>query len=269
MCWYIEYLARHYSSPASISNAISHLRTFYSLSDISTRPLFHHRVGLALRSVAINIRHQPVGKHPVDPALLRAVMHQLGRCRSPEAMKLAILLMFMGFLRQSSVAPHSVKGFDHTRHLTTADITPTHSGLRVKLKWTKTLQSSADATNIMLPTTEDPALCPLRAYTKYMAVAPTTVSNKQPLLRHNDGNTLTVPFIRRQWALALAALGKTTTQFSLHSLRRGAAHYTYNEARADLNDVMSHGTWRSQAVRAYIKPDTVNHNSVHTALGRI
>ena len=269
VCWYIEYLARRMSSPASISNAISHLRTFYTLVGRSTAPLTHTRVLLALRAISIGMRHIPVSRDPVTPGILKEALANVHRLPNPDTMRLALLLMFMGFLRQSSVAPVSVPKFDYTRHLTKADATLTAAGLRIKVKWTKTMQSSADATSILLPATNDQSVCPVLAYRRYSAQPHYKGGPNTPLLCHKDGNPLTVPYIRRQWATLLATIGKSAQQYSLHSLRRGAAHYTYNACHAKLTDVMQQGTWRSDSVRAYIRPDPSVHTTVHRALRRL
>ena len=269
VCWYLEYLAGQGLAPASISNAVSHLRTYYLLAGLDTTPLHHFRVGLALRALSTTIRHVPVLRGPVSPDLLKSVIAAINEAQSPQAMRLALILMFVGFLRQSSVAPQSVSAYDSTRHLSASDLTLTPAGLRVAIKWTKTLQTSADATSILLPPTEDPLLCPVRAYCSYRDAFPSHQQQDAPLLRHSDGNALTVPFIRRQWNLLLKRVGASPATHSLHSLRKGGATYTYNVARADLNDVMTHGTWRSQAVRAYITPNQGPGNTVYQALQRL
>ena len=242
-CWFIEYLARAKYTPGSISNVVSHIRTFYKLAGLKDEHWHHYRVGLAMRAVAISV------------------------VKAPLETRLAVLLMFIGFLRQSSIAPNTVAQFDPTRHLTPEDLTPSARGLIVKVKWTKTIQRAADAKSLLLPTTADAALCPLRAYKAYIqARAPPPAG---PLLILEDGNPVTTRFIARQWALMLDAAALDRKKYSLHSLRRGAAGYTYNNQRADLNDVMVQGTWRSMAVRDYIKPKDIQENSVHQALRRL
>ena len=256
-------------APQSISNTISHLRTYFQLAGLAPTPLHHHRVGLALRAISTTIRHFPAPRLPVTPELLTRALSSAHHAQSPEATHLALLLMFMGFLRQSSVAPPSVATYDHTRHLAAKDLRLAEQGLHLNIKWTKTIQSSADATSLILPPTANKALCPVTAYQAYCGAAPPPRTPLSPLLRHQDGNTLTVPFIRRQWAHLVTSIGEDPAQFSLHSLRKGAADYTYNVARADLNDVMTYGTWRSQAVRAYIRPPQGPQNSVYQALNKL
>ena len=218
--------------------------------------------------MATTIRHTPAPRAPVSPDLLKRILAAVSEVPSPSATRLAIILMYMGFLRQSSVAPQTVSAFDPTRHLTAGDLQVTPKGLQVHLKWTKTLQSSADATDILLPPTADSSICPLAAYQAYRLHQPATAPTA-PLLVHGDGNTLTVPFIRRQWVHLVSRAGADPSAYSLHSLRKGAANYTYNVAKADLNDVMTHGTWRSQAVRTYITPQQGPTNSVYQALQRL
>ena len=131
----MEHLARGGKYPATISNIISHLGTFYLLLGLSTCALNHTRVGLALRAIAISIRHVPDPKQPVTPALLKAALAHIEVVDSPRQVKFALLLMYMGFMWQSSVAPSSLAKFDPTRHLVVADIVTTTDGLTVKLKW--------------------------------------------------------------------------------------------------------------------------------------
>ena len=182
--------------------------------------------------------------------------------------KMAILLMFMGFLRQSSVTAQTVRAFDMTRHITTADVSVSPKGLHVKLKWSKTIQKASDAKSIIMPRTNDPELCPVRAHSAWMAVKPDTTP-ASPYLTFQDGNPLTTRAIARSWGEAVKAAGYDPKLISLHSLRRGGASFTYNDCRADLNDVMHQGTWRSMAVRDYIRPKDTTLNTVHDALKRV
>ena len=266
-CWFIEHMVLSGHSPGSISNTISHLRTYYKLAGLNQAPWHHYRVGLALRSVAINIRHVPNPKLPINPGHLKAIFAHISKAKSPRALRVALLLMYMGFMRQSSVAPLTKAAFDPTRHLTPQDVTSNPQGLKVKLKWTKTIQRSSDAKTLLLTTTKNPGLCPVNAYNQY--IKHRAPPPKGPLLIHADGNPLTTRFIARQWTELVKQAGLAPASYSLHSLRRGAAEFTYNKAKADLNDVMTQGTWWSLAVRAYIKPPDGQRNSVHEALSRI
>ena len=201
----------------------------------------------------MNIRRPKDDKLPVTPQVLEAAMFyiRLGPHHLP--LLLGILIMFLGFLRQSSVAPAIVATFDPTRHLTWADVYPAPSGLVVHIKWSKTIQWAADQKSILLPETKDPLLCPLRAYRQYAAPHHAALSGA-PLLTFSDSNPLTTRYIARRWHGALKEAGLPVSSYTLHSLRKGGASFAYNHGKADLNDVKAQGTWKSDAVRSYIKP---------------
>ena len=248
---------------------MSHLRTYYRLAGLRDAPLHHYRVSLALKAVSTTIRHNPDTKLPVTPAILKQVISHLPPGPLFLPVKLALLIMYMGFLRQSSVAPPTVKAFDSTRHLTWADITDTPKGLSLTLKWSKTIQKSQDAKRLLLPPTQDNTLCPVRTFRQLKASIGAPRLPSSPLLTFEDKRPITVRVVARIWTQAIKDAGLSPTAYSLHSLRRGGASYTYNDAKATLNDVMHQGTWRSAAVRAYIKPQEHSYNSVHHALMRI
>ena len=176
--------------------------------------------------------------------------------------------MFVGFLRQSSLAPPTTTTFDLTRHLTWDDVAETTAGLNIKLKWTKTIQRSADATSVLLAPIKGSPACPLAAFKRYAATRPTPTGHA-PLLTYEDGKPVTTRYIARRWATLLNKVGHSTSIYSLHSLRKGGASFAYNDGGADLNDVMTQGTWRSLAVRDYIKPADGKANSVHCAFARL
>ena len=264
-CWYMEYLASLSYSPGAISNHISHLRTFYRLAGLHTSPLHHYRVHLALRAISITLRHTPNPKLAVTPAILKKALHHIRLSQANQGVALAIIIMFMAFLRQSSLTPPTVKAFDPSRHLTREDVHTTANGLSIQLKWSKTIQKSCDLKTILIPPTQDPELCPVRAYAAYSAALPAP-SPKAPLLVFPDYNPITTRHVCRLWTQALKDAGLSPSAYSLHSLRKGGASYAYNDANAKLNDVMSQGTWRSLSVRDYICPAEQSMNSVHRAL---
>ena len=216
----------------------------------------------------MNIRRPQADKLPVTPEVLRAVLGRIEKGPDRLPLTLGILIMFVGFLRQSSVAPGSVASFDKTRHLTREDVFNSSRGLVIRLKWSKTIQRSADQKTILLPQTNDPRLCPVRAFNAYIAARPTAAPSA-PLLTFRDGNPITTRYISRRWIAALKEAGLSTTAYSLHSLRKGGASFAYNHGKADLNDVMAQGTWKSDAVRTYIKPQDAAPNTVHAALSAL
>ena len=268
VCWYIEFLVQRSYTPGTISNHISHLRTFYKLAGLPDRPLHHYRVSLALRAVAMTVRHTPSPKDAVSPQDLKAAIASMPMDYQSLIVKQGLLMMYMGFMRQSSLTAASVGAFDHTRHVTLNDVWLTSKGLNVRIKWSKTLQKSSDLKVLLLPPTSDKAICPVATHLKYMSVRPKSLP-EAPYLIHQDSNPVTTRYLARVWARALKSVGLDPSAISLHSLRRGGATYTYNQPNTKLNDVMTQGTWRSSAVRDYIRPTHAQYNTVHQALKRL
>ena len=112
-----------------------------------------------------------------------------------------------------------------------------------------------------------------RLYKKHLTSRPQThaglAAPQAPLLTFKDGSPLTTRFMAHRWSQALQAASLSTTGFSLHRVRKSRASYTYNQCGTDLNEVMSQGTWRSAAVRTYIKPQEAAPNSVPTTLSAL
>ena len=216
----------------------------------------------------MNVRRATNDKLPVTPSILKAALTHINAQPGSEPVTLGIILMFVGFLRQSSVAPATVATFDPTRHLTHADTWPTPRGLVVRIKWSKTIQRAADLKTIVLPPTADPKVCPIKAHAACRAASP-SLQPTAPLLAFKDGNPVTARYLARRWTAALQAAGYSPSAYSLHSLRKGGASYAYNEGDARLNDVMAQGTWQSAAVRTYIKPHEGAPNKVHAALAAL
>ena len=247
VCWYLEFLAGRQCSAGTIANHLSHLRTFYRLAALPDAALHHYRVHLALRTLSTTVRRPSKQKEAVTPVILKAAMAFLPATPLGLRVKMALLLMFMGFLRQSSVTSVTATAFDPSRHITMSDVWTSPRGLHVRLKWSKTLQKSSDAKTLLLPPTQDPELCPVLTHQRLLSDV-TLPSPASPYLAFQDGNPITTQTIARLWTTALSNTGYDPARLSLHSFRKGGASFTYNQCRADLNDVMQQGTWRSMAV---------------------
>ena len=181
---------------------------------------------------------------------------------------LAIILMFQAFLRQSNLLPHSVALFDKTRQITVGDITDNGDQITIKVKWTKTQQVMGDRQVINLYAIPGSPLCPVSAYRRAQK-GRHQVPLSAPLLSFEDGNPITLGYVKRVWGGTLKLLGYSPEEYSLHSLRRGGASFCRYQHQAELIDVKRHGGWRSDCVRAYLKPPPRYRDSVHRALSRL
>ena len=263
ICAYIERLVDKYKSPGSIRNNISAIRTHMTLRGWRTKALDSIQVSHALRAVEIAMRHVPCQRLPISPKDLTVVVKNLRRRRHGSMMALAVLIMFQAFLRQSNLFPSRVATFDPTRHLTASDISVNDGSICLAIKWSKTQQTLGDNKSVTLHTLPGSPLCPVAAY--HRATRGKHSSREGPLIRFDDGNPITTGFMKRESDRALREASLSPKRYSLHSLRRGGASYVYYKG-ASLSDVTRHGGWRSESVRAYLKPPPAFKDTVHNAL---
>ena len=77
--------------------------------------------------------------------------------------KALFLLAFHGFLRISNLLPTSQTSNQTHRHLTRGDVSITHPGVKVFIKWSKTLQANRDTRILPLASIPGSPLCPMQA----------------------------------------------------------------------------------------------------------
>ena len=252
---FIEYLAIHMSSPASVRNVISSLSTSYKKMNWECGVFTCFHVLNSLRSLDHNVRYMPVSRPPIAPDQLDLIItYCLTRGESTVACALAF--SFAGFLRQSNLAPKSAKAFDPTRHFTRGDVSVLPGSLRVRVKWTKTIQKYRDGTHVTLPAIPGRPLCPVSRYNNMLADRPTTTQH-QPLFTFRSGAPMTLNHIQSTWRTALLALGLAGTGLSLHSLRRGGCTAA-RQSGATPTDLKQHGTWVSDDWRTSASPPVVS-----------
>ena len=266
ICAYIERLVEKGLSPGTIRNQISAIKTYMTLKTWSTKSWRSLKVANALKAVDRNVRHVPVQRAPVTPRLLRKILPHIKSQPNGPMMTLAILLMFEAFLRQSNVLPKSVSAFDSTRHLTVLDVRIKAGTMAIKVKWSKTQQTLGDCQVVNLHPLPGSPLCPVAALHRAQHSRKAKVKPSDPLISFTDGNPITLGYIKRAWASALSALNLSPKTYSLHSLRRGGASYCYYEGGASFEQVKRHGGWRTDCVRAYLRPPPQYKDSVHKAL---
>ena len=256
------HIASFTSTAGTVRNALAHVRTFFKISGIPDAALYAPQVRLAVRAMSLTLR---CPKAPAYPDLVARALHYRHHLRYPCQIRVAVTFMLVGFFRQSNIAPPSSRRFDPTRQLIRDDVVITSTGLSIHLKWSKTMQKSSQSAVIFLPDTATSVLCPRRVYRDLIQTDP-PASGRLPLLRFQDGNPMPVYYITQQWATLLRMVGVQPRMFSLHSLRRGGASYAYHSGGAAIQDIMSHGTWASDAVRAYLIPGKGQLTSAHKAI---
>ena len=268
VCWFMEHLADRGLESTTITNHLSSLRTYFGMAGLNNSPLYVRVVINAMRGISINIRHTPAPALLITPQAISTVLANAGQLQYPSHIRLAVVWMFMGFLRQSNLAPKTTATFNPTRHLTRGDVKMEPGELTITHKWLKTMQKSSTPTTITLWAKPGSSVCPVAAYQDLLRHAP-TYHRDQPLLQYADYNPMMAPYIAKCWARLLDIAGLPRARYTLHGLRRGGASYSYHGAGATLEDVMSHGRWASSAVLSYLTPQRAQKTSVHRALASI
>ena len=148
---FLQYIKPTYKSPASIRNLIGSLSTAYKRMDLDSRVFSSFKVQNALKSIEVTSRYIPSPKLPITPDELdRIIQNMRSRGEDPAAM-CALCFAFTGLFRKSNLALPMEASFDPTCHLTRGDVTRVDGGIKVCVKWSKTIQKAKDATAITLP----------------------------------------------------------------------------------------------------------------------
>lgn len=100
-CAFIEYLSIYINVPATIKNKISSLRVHFNLMGKDLSQLNHIRVDRALEAVDRDKSYIPRIKEPLDPYVLHRVLLSLGNQPIDTVVRLSILILYYGALRQS------------------------------------------------------------------------------------------------------------------------------------------------------------------------
>ena len=253
---YLEYLVENGVSYNMICNNVSALKANFIMYDLEFHLLEHPCIRFFTKSLKINRPMSLVKRNIISLPTLQQLVQACHDLVSPFTFKAIFLVAFFGFLRISNIAPHSNAQFDNTRHLTRSDVEFTKSGMRITLKWSKTMQSRDKVHIITLPLLHPSPLCPVYALKR--ALAHYKPAPLQPLfqVRTNDGfRVVTESRLRKTLSKLNVKLGLHPHHFSFHTFRRSGASCAYN-AHVPVQTIKSHGSWASDCVWTYIQQDS-------------
>jgi integrase len=153
----------------------------------------------------------------------------------------------MGLLRISNVAPISKATFDALHHLRRGDVTVTPNGLSIHLRY-------KGIANLLLSIFSIPgsSLCPVAAFRSLHPVHP-----MDPILSYHISGQLfiiTQSNIRRALKRLVLSLN-LHPNISFHAFRHSGTSLSFASG-VPFQSIQSHGTWTSDALWAYIGPDS-------------
>lgn len=267
---YIELLVKSGHAVASVKNAISAIKTSFGWMGLEAPPLSATPTKQLLRAVELTVRRPIEQKLPFTLRHLH-LLCSLSHIDSTDyiiILKAATTIGFFGMLRASNITPQTASNFDPSRSLTWGDVTihPDLSGFRLRIKWTKSMQTADQLKYVTIPCLCPANFCPLHCLLALRNFLP-GVAPHQPLLLNRNLSLVTQPMLRAMLARAVPHIGLDPARYNLHSLRRGGCQLAYN-AGADLDAIKRHGAWRSDAIHRYLRTQADTHSSVLRAFHR-
>ena len=153
----------------------------------------------------------------------------------------------------SNVALHSRSQFDPRRHFLRQDLIFGPPGAHLVIKWTKTLQDNKSHHVVQLPEIDNLYLWPVKALKallstrKLPSTTPLFATNTPPPF-HQVIDTQ----IRQALKTILTNRNIDHVGHGFHTFRRLGATLAYDHS-VPLQNIMSHGLWRSSTVWIYLK----------------
>ena len=170
------------------------------------------------------------------------------------------LLAFFSFLRISNILP----SFDKTRHLARGDIILQPQGAVVLVKWSKTIQNRRDIATVSIPALGDSPLCPITALRTMLEKIPASDNDPLFLVPKVKGLVPLTDSVARKHLKDVCQSLEMSNPVTCHDFRRGGASWAFQNG-VPLEQIMTHGTWRSDAVWSYLSSAPSLHLPVSLA----
>ena len=236
-----------HGSIAGYLAAVKHGFVYYRL-DVA---VFDDRlIKLLLKSFAINGPLRIRIKGVIDIELLKKIIIACDYLDQPLMYKALFLMAFFTFLRISNFTPLGKLHFDTTRQLTRGDIVWGVPGAHMIIKWAKNMQERNECHVVQIHLIKNPLLCPVTALQLYFKKFP-GASNSPMFVVGNSGVPVIQSNIRNALKIISNILDLPSGFLTFHAFRRSGATFAFNHS-VSLQNIQSHGGWKSQAVWSYL-----------------
>ena len=266
---YMEFLAKNNVSVPMLANHISALKAKFTLYDLNFQLLDHPKVKYFLRSMKLNRPLVVSPKNIMSLDTLTNLVRQCDHIYAGQIFKSIFLIAFFGFLRISNLAPHAVKDFDSSRHLTLGDVSFSKNYMKLIIKWSKTMQTR-DAVHVLtLPRLRGSKLCPVaalrRALQQYQPLP------QDPLFQINTSSgwqVITDSRIRKTLSRLNEKMGFSKHHFTFHTFQRSGASLAYN-SHVPIQKIKQHGSWTSECVWRYIQENNTYSKDIADSFAQL
>ena len=162
LCAYIEFLLHSFPCPGTVRNYVSAVSTLYAWLGLDMDIFRSCQVMQMWRAMNLTVHYSPKVKHSLSVSELQLLMKACVVLGSNTLIFRAFLsTLCLTMVRVSSLIPYSIGAFDSTRHVTMSDLFRTKSGLTLKIKWAKNVQSLSQGFSVPLQPHIEPDVCPI------------------------------------------------------------------------------------------------------------
>ena len=247
---YLEFLVHNGVSAHMISNHISAVRAMSVLYDLPYGTWDHPKIKYFVRSAKLTRPIALPKRNIIDLNTLKAIIAATQKFSNSMVYKVVFLTAFFRFFRLSNIAPHAE--FDPTRHFTGGDIFFRSKEVQLLLKWSKTIQYRDEYRIISLPKLGASTICPYRALRNITDLY--NPGSQAPLFQICTAagwQVLTDSRIRKVLANINQHMQLPSNFYTFHAFRRSGASLAYDNY---VKEIKEHGTWASDCVWRYIRP---------------
>ena len=264
---FLECLICNKFSIAMISNYVSAIKACFVFYDLPFHILDHPKIKYFQKSLKINRPLTLTSHNIIDLHSLERISSACQDFNCGQVLRAVFLKTgFFGFCRLSNLAPHSLSGFDPSRHLTGQDLFFTTKLVKILIKCSKTIQTRDSVQVVSLPKLSNKLICPFRALKALGSLYPMSADHSAFQVKMQSGwQPLTDSKIRKCLKSMNMTLGLNPHFYTFHSFRRSGATFAYN-AHIPVQQIKRHGTWTSECVWRYIQADHSSGESLALSL---
>ena len=213
-------------SPDTVKNKLAVVRRYITLSNGDLSGVNSLWVKNAIEAICRVKYHSIRKKQPISVKNLKKIILSLPEDYVGNNIKTMLLLMYYGAFRQSEVAPAKMGSFNQEVNMCKKDIRIKNDCIYISLRWAKNCQRFNEQHQVQIPALSDKRICPV--YNLKKVFRATKIKRPDdPVFVFKDNVPISVNFLRSQWKKCFQKLKLSTSDYSLHSIRKSATTYAY------------------------------------------
>ena len=256
LCRYGQFLKdiKGFISAESIGNYISAVRTAHTLLGFDPPQSEDKQMKLFVNGLRNMLLHDVKQAKAIIPDILLRIYDVVDFTNQTDMVAwVALLIGFYLFLRRSNLVPETMNSFDHTKQFTRRDfhVVDPLKVMMCEIRWSKTIQFKEKVLRLPILPVENKKICPVM-WSHYMMNQVPGLPDDPAFLIMVGGQKMSLSanqliYRFRKW---LDLVKEDSTEYSLHSLRRGGATFA-QQCNINGNMIQLLGDWASDAWKRY------------------